>query len=177
MEYMTVELERTFLLKKAPKDLKNCEFIEILDIYFPTTMPHPILRLRKKNNVFEMTKKAPVRETDSSKQYEETISLSKEEFLELSKLPGKRLRKIRYYYPWNSTTAEIDIYQDDLEGLVLVDFEFDSIEAKNTFTMPDFCLADVTQEKGTAGGILAGKKYSDIEPILDKYNYQKIKLD
>lgn len=39
--------------------------------------------------------------------------------------------------------------------------------------MPDFCLADVTQEKFTAGGILAGKKYSDIEAELEKYGYKK----
>lgn len=174
---MKVELELTFLLKEIPKNLKNCEFVEILDIYFPTTIPHPILRLRKKGNLFEMTKKAPIKETDSSEQYEKTISLSEEEFLELSKLLGKRLRKIRYYYPVDKETAEIDVFLDDLEGLVTADFEFNSSEEKAKFVMPDFCLVDVTQEKGTAGGILAGKKYSDIQPVLDKYNYQILNLE
>ncbi|MBZ9577704.1 hypothetical protein KJA13_01560 [Patescibacteria group bacterium] len=170
-----IELERTFLLKEIPKNLKNCKSIEILDIYIPQSVEHPILRIRKRGDVFEMTKKSPV-ENDSSEQGEQTISLSEKEFYELSVMEGKRLRKIRYFYPVNNKIAEIDFYLDDLEGLVTADFEFDSVGEKASFVMPDFCLADVTQEKGAAGGILAGKKYSDVQSTLDKYNYQKIKL-
>jgi len=171
---MEVELERTFLLKKIPEGLKDCKSIEVFDIYIPQSAHHPILRIRKRGDVFEMTKKSPI-ENDSSEQEEQTIPLSKEEFSELSTLGGKKLRKIRYFYPTNNRTAEIDIYLDDLEGLAIVDFEFDSSEEKAEFKMPDFCLADVTQEKGTAGGILAGKKYSDIQSFLEKYNYQRFK--
>jgi len=170
---MEVELERTFLIKEMPKDLKQCKSIEIFDAYVPQLVPHPILRIRKKGNVFEMTKKAPIK-NDSSEQTEQTIFLSEQEFAELSNLKGKRLRKIRYYYPLNGKTAEIDVFLDDLEGLVLVDFEFNSLEEKTNFTMPDFCLADVTQEEFVAGGFLAGKKYSDIQTFLNKYNYQKV---
>ena len=87
---MEVELERTFLLKKIPKGLKNCKSIEILDIYIPRSVEHPILRIRKKGNVFEMTKKSPV-ENDSSEQREQTIPLSEKEFSELSALEGRVL--------------------------------------------------------------------------------------
>ncbi len=173
---MKVELERTFLLKDLPKDIKDCKSVEILDIYFPTTMPHPILRLRKKGNRFILTKKAPVK-NDASEQEEQTITLSEEEFLELSALPGKKIRKIRYYYPIDGYLAEIDIFLDDLQELILVDFEFSSIKEKERFSMPSFCLADVTQEEFVAGGFLAGKKYSDIESSLKKYNYQKLRIE
>jgi len=171
---MEIELERTFLLKKIPENLKDCKSIEIFDIYIPQSIPHPILRIRKRGDVFEITKKSPVDLNDSSEQSEETIPLTKEEFSGFLKVDGKRLRKIRYYYPINNKTAEIDVFLDDLEGLATVDFEFDSVEEKKSFVMPDFCLADVTQEKGAAGGILAGKKYSDIQPVLDKYGYKKV---
>ncbi len=30
-----LELERTFLAKKFPDDIKKCKFKEIIDIYFP----------------------------------------------------------------------------------------------------------------------------------------------
>lgn len=173
---MEVELERTFLIKELPKNLKECKFIEVFDIYIPQSVPHPILRIRKKGNVFEMTKKAPV-ENDSSEQSEQTISLSEQEFSELSNLKGKRLRKNRCYYPLNGRVVEIDVFLDDLEGLVLVDFEFNSAEEKTNLKMPEFCLADVTQEEFLAGGFLAGKKYSDIQSFLEKYNYQKVKLE
>jgi CYTH domain-containing protein len=85
------------------------------------------------------------------------------------------LRKMRHFYPFNGRTAEIDIYLDDLRGLGLVDFEFDGREQKDKFEMPDFCLVDITQEKFAAGGILAGKKYSDIQAVLDKWGYRKLK--
>ncbi len=149
--------------------------MEIFDIYIPRAEPHPILRIRKKGDKYEITKKEPVAGRDSSRQSELTIPLSKEEFLDLIELPGKRLRKIRHYYPYNGLIAEIDIFQDDLKGLALIDFEFKTIEEKDKFLMPEFCLADVTQEKITAGGILAGKKYSEIETFLKKYGYKKFK--
>ncbi len=173
---MEVELERTFLLKKIPEGLEDCKSIEIFDIYIPRSVHHPILRIRKRGEVFEMTKKAPI-ENDSSEQEEQTISLSKEEFSELSTLSGKKLRKIRYFYPINNRTAEIDIHLDNLEGLATADFEFSSSEEKSNFTMPDFCLAEVTQEEFAAAGYLSGKKYEDIQSFLEKYNYKKVKLE
>lgn len=172
---MEIELERTFLLKKIPENLKDSRSVEVFDIYIPQSAEHPVLRIRKRGDIFEMTKKSPV-ENDSSEQGEQTIPLSEKEFSDLSTLGGKRLRKIRYFYPVNNRIAEIDFYLDDLEGLATADFEFDSTEEKANFVMPNFCLVDVTHEKGAAGGILAGKKYSDIQSILDKYNYQRIEL-
>ena len=171
---MEIELEKTFLLKEIPNNLKNCKSVEIIDIYIPQSAPHPILRIRKKGDIYEMTKKEPVSGTDSSEQKEQTISLSKKEFSELTLLKGKRLKKIRYFYSFKNKIAEIDIFLDDLKGLAMVDFEFNTSDEKEKFIMPDFCLADVTQDKFFAGGRLAGKKYSDIKPFLDKYNYEKL---
>ena len=84
------------------------------------------------------------------------------------------MRKIRHYYEYKGRTAEIDIFQEYLQGLVLVDFEFDNVSEKDAFNMPEFCLADVTQEEFLAGGMLCGKTYADIEPFLKKFNYKKL---
>ncbi len=163
------------MLKKLPKNIANCKSVEVLDIYFPLSAPHPILRLRKKGSFLTLTKKSPI-ENDSSVQEEQTIMLSEKEYIELSKIPGKRLRKVRYYYPFGERLAEIDVFLDGLKRLALVDFEFDSVKEKEEFSIPDFCLADVTQEEAIAGGFLAGKKYADIESFLGKYGYGKIFL-
>ena len=53
-----------------------------------------------------------------------------------------------------------------------MDFEFDAKQAKEGFKMPDFCLADVTQDTLTAGGSLSGKKFSDIKSRLEEYGYK-----
>lgn len=171
---MEIELERTFLLKYKPDSLENLPSKEIIDVYFPQSAEHPVLRLRKKGERFELTKKQPKDGKDSSEQTEDTIILSKEEFEEFARLPGKQLRKIRYYYKFNGRIAEIDIYQDSLQGLCVVDVEFEKVEDKNNFGMPEFCLVDVTQDKSFAAGILAGKNYEDIEPVLEKLGYKKI---
>ncbi len=121
-----------------------------------------------------ITKKQPIQEGDASHQLEQTIPLTNEEFDDLAKLQGKRVRKERYLYRYGGRTAEIDVFKDGLEGLVLVDFEFGTVEEKGSFRMPDFCLAEVTQQTFLAGGMLCGKKYSDIEKKLAEFNYSKI---
>jgi len=169
-----IELERTFLAKTIPSNFKECKSKEILDIYIPQAREHPTLRIRKNGEKFEITKKEPISGNDSSKQLEQTIPLTKEEFEELAKLEGKKARKIRYYYPLEGKTFEIDVFQDELKGLILVDIEFDDEKEKDFFEMPEFCLAEITQKKFTAGGMLCGKKYEDIAKELEKFNYKKL---
>ncbi len=169
------EIELTYLAKELPPDIKNSPHKEILDIYMPNASGHSTLRIRKAGEKYEITKKEPIRGNDSSHQLESTISLTAEEFRELSRLEGLRVKKKRYYYQENGTNYEVDIFQDGLSGLVLVDVEFDSLEKKGNFMPPEWCLAEVTQEKFIAGGMLCGKiKYADIEPQLRKFGYKKI---
>lgn len=171
-----IELEKTYLLKEIPANLVDCEYKEIFDIYLPKSDPHPILRIRKNGSKYEMTKKAPVEGTDSSKQEEQTILLTQEEFNELSKIDGKKVRKFRYIYPYKNRIIEIDVFQDELFGLILVDVEFETEEEKEIFTMPEFCLVDVTQEEFTAGGKICGKTYEDIQEKLNRFNYSPLFL-
>ena len=169
-----IELERTFLLKRIPDGLLKCKSMEISDLFIPKGSRHPVIRIRKNGDSLEMTKKSPLASNDSSRQNEQTIILSKEEYDALMKLEGKGFRKIRYYYNFNGREAQIDVYQDALKGLMIADFEFDSEEEKNSFEMPGFCLSDVTQEEFLAGGMLCGKRYSDIEQKLKEFGYEKL---
>lgn len=170
-----IELEKTYLLKFLPEGLRDSKSKEIIDVYLPKNSVHPKLRLRKNGNKFELTKKTPVQDGDASRQTEQTIVLSEEEFNDLnSQLDGKRIHKIRYYYNYNGRTAEIDVFQDDLQGLILVDVEFDNLSERDGFAIPDFCLAEVTQELFIAGGMLCGKNYTDIEGDLEKFNYKSL---
>ena len=169
-----IELEKTYLAKYLPKDLAKSASKEIIDVYFPKEEEHPKLRIRKRGDKYRITKKQPIQDGDASTQKEQTIVLTEKEFESLNKLEGKRVRKIRYYYEFEERTAEIDLFQDELNGLVTVDFEFETEEEKEKFKMPDFCLADVTQEDFIAGGKLCGKTYKEIEKELDKFEYKKL---
>jgi len=172
---MEEEFELTYLVKDLPEDFESSEYKEILDIYIPASAEHATLRIRKHGETFEITKKEPVSGTDSSHQMENTIPLTEGEFNDLEELHGKRVRKVRYYYNENGQDYEIDVFQDGLEGLVLVDVEFTSNEEKAKFVAPDWFGGDVTQEKFVAGGMLCGKVYEDIQENLDSFNYSPIK--
>ena len=78
-----IELELTFLAKSLPEGLAKCRQKEIIDIYIPKSSAHPVLRIRKNGDRYEMTKKEPV-EDDASHQEEHTIVLTEEEFASLS---------------------------------------------------------------------------------------------
>ncbi len=133
--------------------------------------------MRKNGDSYELTKKEPINEGDASQQKEQTIILTKIEFDALNnQIDGKKVRKIRYLYEYEGRIAEFDIFMDDLFGLVLIDFEFETTDEKENFTMPDFCLIDITQEVFIAGGMICGKTYQDIVEDLNKFNYEKLFL-
>jgi len=125
----------------------------------------------------KLPKKSLAHGTDASHRIEETIKLSESEFRSMEKADGKKVRKIRYYYQYDGHMGELDVFQDDLKGLILADFEFKGTDIKDSHVMPPFCLADVTQSDFTAGGLLAGKSYSDIEEKLKIYGYNKLSFE
>ena len=174
---MQEEFELTFLAKELPAGFSTAlPSKEIVDIYVPARAAHATLRIRKNGDSYEITKKQPVSSTDSSHQTENTIPLTKEEYADLSMIPGKRLRKIRYYYAEQEIDYEIDIFQDELAGLVVVDVEFNSHAAMAEFVAPPWVLVDVTQDKFIAGGMLCGRSYADIQDDLDVRQYKKLTL-
>lgn len=168
------EFERTYLAKELPSGFERVPSEEMLDIYIPSSVEHPVLRIRKAGEKYEITKKEPLEKGDASHQIETTIPLTRVEYSEFCKLPGKRVQKTRFYYQENKVGYEIDVFRGDLEGLVLVDVEFSSLEERDAFMPPTWCLAEVTQEKFLAGGMVCGKKYSDIEKELQRFHYKRL---
>ncbi len=167
------ELERTYLLKEFPPNLEKASSKEMLDIYLPASSDHPHLRIRKSGDKHEITNKQPVAEGDSSRQIEQTIPLTPEEYTDLTAVPGKRIEKNRYFYEEAGQVYEIDVFKGALSGLVLVDVEFQSVEEKDDFKAPSWCLVEVTQEKFIAGGMLCGKSYADIKNDLARFQYKR----
>lgn len=173
---MEIEIERTYLAKSLPEGLINCQNKEIMDLYLPKGSAHAKLRIRKSGDSYTITKKSLVKEGDASTQIEQNIKITGEEFKSFSKIEANSIHKMRYLYPYQGKTAEIDVFLDRFEGLVLIDFEFNTKEEHGEFQVPDFCLADVTQEDCIAGGVLSNSDFSSIKEFLEKYGYEKIRL-
>lgn len=167
------EVELTYLAAQLP-DVTGCKHVVLRDIYFPRTAVHPKLRIRQKGGTYEFTKKTQLNPDDAGTQQEENTTLTKDEFEALAHGDGREVIKTRYYLPYKGYTAEIDVFEGSLKGLVAIEFEFPNQAARAAFTKPAFCLADITQEAFIAGGMLAGKSYADIQPDLDRYKYQPL---
>lgn len=169
-----LELELTFLAKEIPKEIDGITAILLVDYYLPEDSEHPKLRIRNKAGDYEITKKIPISGTDSSAQTEHTIKLTKDEFEALRASSKRMVEKDRYNVTIAGYPAEVDVFKGKLEGLVLIDFEFDSYENQAAFVKPAVCLADITQDKWAAGGVLSATSYEDLKPILDDYGYVKL---
>lgn len=167
-----LELEKTYLLKSIPFDLEKYPHKDLVDHYIPEDSEHPKIRLRKRGNLYEITKKTLVQEWNYSIQKEQTIELTKQEYDALAELPNKLVHKIRYYVPYEWFTLEIDLFQDNLDGLILMDVEFPNIQTMESFSMPDFCLADVSQNNAFAGGMLCGKSYASLSLLIKHYRWE-----
>ena len=169
-----LERERTFLAKELPQEIKTTKPTRIVDIYIPDTPAHSHLRLKQNGKTYEITKKTSVAAGDASEHIKQTIPLTEEEFAALSRCSAKRIAKDRYRVVIDGILAEIDVFIEDLAGLVLIDFEFDTEDEKDNFIPPSIALADVTQENFIAGGLLAGKTYDTIAPELARFCYKKL---
>ncbi len=173
----SIELELTYLASSLPKEINGAAATTLKDIYVPQTDGiHPRLRIRRKGDKYEITKKVPIDENDASAHTELTIPLNQDEFEALEHTSNKVVQKDRYKIVIDGHVAEVDVFTGDLEGLVVIDFEFDTEEEKSNFVAPNVCLADVTQEQFIAGGKLAGKRYADIQDELDRFNFKPLKI-
>lgn len=101
---------------------------------------------------------------------EETKDLSKNEFENLWDKTKKKIRKTRYFYPLaDGLTAEIDVYKDNLEGLVVVEVEFLSIDAYKIFSTPEWFGKEVTDSKGIYPPVIAEMTLEEVDKINKTY--------
>jgi CYTH domain-containing protein len=169
-----IELEKTYLAKYLPDDLKSYKYEEMEDLYLPKGSAHARLRIRKKGNIFCITKKEPVVGQNSSVHTENTILLNDKEYKAFDNLNGDRINKKRFNYSYQGQNCEIDVFTGKLSGLVLVDFEFSDVKDLINFKMPDFCLVDVTEEEFIAGGVLCKSSIKTLKNNLIKFNYKRL---
>lgn len=169
-----LEIEKTYLLKHLPEGLLASPFKDIEDLYLPKGAPHAHLRIRKSGDFFTITKKEPVPGESASIHEEHNIKLTASEFAALQNCDCDRISKRRYYYQHNNRVVEVDFFFAQLAGLALADFEFSSKEEMVGFQVPDFCLADVTEEDFIAGGVLCRQSFASLLPELNRYQYQPI---
>lgn len=135
-----MEIEKKYLVTLDNINLSNYPYRIIEQGYLSTT---PVVRVRRDNDEYYLTYKSKglmVRE-------EANLPLTKDSYHHLiKKSDGSIIRKCRYLIPYSSYTIELDVFEGDLEGLVLAEVEFPSVEEANRFLPPSWFIKDVTND-------------------------------
>jgi CYTH domain-containing protein len=138
------EIERKFLVKWLPSNLKQSRRFVIEQGYLATESAGRQVRLRKAGNTKSLTFKVG----RGSHREEREIKLSPKQFAALwPGTVGRRLRKVRYEIPWDTVMIEIDIYRGRHVGLVVAEVEFPDTASCRRFQAPWWFGREVTGEK------------------------------
>ena len=138
------EIERKFLLKRLPEELKRSRRYVIAQGYLATEPAGRQVRLRKKGKTASLTFKMG----RGAAREEREIKLSPKQFAALwPATAGRRLRKLRYEIPWRNLLIEIDIYRGRHSGLVVAEVEFPDRVTCAKFKPPSWFGREVTGEK------------------------------
>ena len=157
------EIERKFLLESIPVNIDKFEKDEITQTYISF---EPEIRVRKIDDKYILTKKVgtgmvrdePEREIDNDLYVFLTNGME-----------DRTISKTRYYIPLSAKTkAEVDIYHDKLEGLLIVEVEFKTKEEAINFEVPRWFHTEVTFDEDYKNANLS--KLATIDAITKKKN-------
>jgi CYTH domain-containing protein len=167
-QYTRVEYKRSFLVAPTAKwrvgiapyakthvDKYLCNTQLRLRVMTDTDTGRQLLKLNKKG--------------DSVSPYFRIISrilLSQDEYKTLNMLDGAWLRKTRYYHTNNDHLFSIDVYEGELEGLILCKTEADCLENLLRISPPEYITQEVTEDIFFTGGNLCRTTQSALQAKL-----------
>ena len=165
-----MEIERKYLL--SPEQAHMLEKYSSQEIEQSYISAYPVIRLRKiiggayGDGEYVLTAKgsgAIIRE-------EFEIAIDGEQYDRLlSKIEGNVIKKTRYIIPLpDGHTAEADVYQGYLSGLMTVEVEFADEDDMNSFAPPEWFGRDVSEEREYKNVALAMWGHSFVfRPLTD----------
>ena len=147
-----MEIERKYLIHDLP-DLK--EAYDIWDIEQAYIAEKPTLRIRKKNDEYILTCKMKPENKDVASATKAVVNeeietpIPKEIYKHLMlKKIGHKVKKDRYLFKLDDEhKIELDVFKGRLEGLVIAEVEFKSVEDANGFKAPDWFGEEVSEDK------------------------------
>ena len=135
-----MEIERKFLIKELP-DLGKYDYVEIEQGYLCT---HPVVRIRKKSDKYILTYKG----SGLLAHEEIEAELTEDAYNHLAeKIDGYLITKRRYLIPLDPYTIELDVFAGHMDGLIMAEVEFPTVEEADAFTAPDWFGDDVTNDR------------------------------
>ncbi len=145
-----MEIERKYLMKQQPEELSKYQHKKIEQGYL---CHNPTIRIRKSNEDYILTYKSkfglePAGQGAPSINNEVELPLTREAYLTLrGKTDGNIIYKTRYLIPLSQgLVAELDIFEEKLQGLKLVEVEFSDLQSANEFVPPSWFGKDMSAD-------------------------------
>ena len=137
-----MEIERKYLIRRLPENLSQYQCKKIAQGYICT---NPVVRIRKSDDEYYLTYKG--KGLMAREEYNLPLTQEGYEHM-LPKIDGRLIEKSRYLIPLDGKlTAELYIFEGDLAPLIIVEVEFDSLDAANSFSPPEWFGEDVTESR------------------------------
>jgi adenylate cyclase len=150
-----VEIERKYLLSSAPPELDRFPGERIQQGYVAIAEDGVEVRVRRRGDKTILTIKSAPGEI----RVEEELPIDERRFEALWSLTdGRRLSKTRHLVPLGDLTAEVDVYDDKLAGLMTAEVEFPSREDSARFVAPEWLGREVTNDPTFAAQNLARRE-------------------
>ncbi len=167
-KYAVGEYERRFLLDRIPDDVADPR--TIVDEYITDTR----LRLRTVHwpdtdqRDQKLGHKRRLVESDPTGIMCTSLYLDDDEITVLATLPSRRLVKTRWRLTLGEVAASIDVFEESLEGLIMLEVDLGGPDLLAMFTPPDWVGPEVTHDEHFTGGELAGVSFQDLAPHISR---------
>jgi CYTH domain-containing protein len=178
-KYARIERELRYLLQDLPEGLTRADHhLQITDNYITGTR----LRIRKvrdpKTNkwVVKFTQKFAPDPKDLSRTIITNTYLNAIEAETFAIFEANEIRKNRYKFEFEGRQFSIDMFLGDLFGLILAEVSFETDEELDSFPMPPFAVADVTNNEIFTGGRLSQLTFAEIKDELIKTGLRYARL-
>jgi len=170
-KYARLERERRYLLQDLPEGMTRASpHLQITDNYITGTR----LRLRKVRDpqtnkwTVKFTQKFAPNPADFSRTIITNVYLDALEAETLGVFAANEIRKNRYPFEFAGRKCAADMFLGDLFGLALAAVSFETDEELDSFPLPPFAIADVTNNELFTGGKLCELTFEEIREEIRK---------
>jgi len=164
-KYALLEWERRFLLDRFPSEVEITRVRGLFDRYIDGTNLRLRRQVDKQETQFKLTQKLRGDGAGALQGLITNLYLTESEFHLLEKLPAKLLQKTRYSVP----PFGIDVFENELQGLVLAEAEFNSAEEAANLALPSFMAHEVTTDLRFTGGELVRTSRQELNKWLEEF--------
>lgn len=150
---MMLEIERKFLVDNITNCLRVANASYSIIQGYLSNDPARTVRLRIRNKrAFLTVKGASSADGTTRVEWEKEISIEEAEVLLPLCLP-ETIQKTRYHVPYKKHLFEVDVFEKDLEGLVIAEIELKKVNQE--IELPDWIGKEVTGDKRYYNSYLA----------------------